>query len=371
MNMKRIKKYHLPFRYVFLAGFLNITVGLMVIPPIQAQKKDNYVVKLGYYNCDHMTAAPVAYDTGIFERLGLKVEMTGTGKVPEAMAAGQMDVGYIGFSNMLQAIEKGSPMVVTAHNHMGGSMYMVVKSDIRKPADLIGKKLGIGPNPEKHHHPWMWFTKISNIPTESKHYEIFAMSDKDKYLAFKTGKLDGFFACDPWGSMAQYEKTGRILHVFGALPSGTWGICCSLVMNRSFVKDHPDLAIKMIQAHVQALQMIYTQPARAARIFAKYYSVPEEVAMMTIFKKTVGETRTLRWKITQKGFDEEVKHLVWLGMIDKAPSFEDIVNMQLIQEAKVPDFDAFIKEKVNPVFPLGMSYETWKKKALGIDRKNV
>ena len=53
--------------------------------------EDNYVVKLGYYNCDHMVGACIAKDAGIFDKLGVKVDVTGNGQVPQAMAAAQME----------------------------------------------------------------------------------------------------------------------------------------------------------------------------------------------------------------------------------------------------------------------------------------
>lgn len=112
---------------------VTMALCLTVSARVQAKDDRDYVIKLGYYNCDHMTAAPVAYDSGIFERLGLKVDITGTGQVPEAMAAAKMDVGYIGFVGMLQAIEKGSPMVTVANNHKGGSKYIVVAPTSRHP----------------------------------------------------------------------------------------------------------------------------------------------------------------------------------------------------------------------------------------------
>ena len=73
-------------------------------------KDKDYTVKLGYYNCDHMTAACIAKDAGIFDKLGVKVEVTGNGKVPEAMAAGKMDVGYIGTGGLIAVQLKGSPI---------------------------------------------------------------------------------------------------------------------------------------------------------------------------------------------------------------------------------------------------------------------
>lgn len=63
------------------------------LEPLSKEDSD-YVINLGYYDCDHMTAACVGEDTGIFKALGLKVSVTGNGNVPEAMSAGKMDVAY-------------------------------------------------------------------------------------------------------------------------------------------------------------------------------------------------------------------------------------------------------------------------------------
>ena len=54
----------------------------------------SYTVNLGYYNCDHMTAACIGKDSGIFKALGMKVKITGNRKIPKAMSAGRMDMAY-------------------------------------------------------------------------------------------------------------------------------------------------------------------------------------------------------------------------------------------------------------------------------------
>ncbi|MFH0995853.1 MAG: ABC transporter substrate-binding subunit SaoX [Pseudomonadota bacterium] len=348
-------------------GILGATTALGIgFPSVFIKKaigESNDVVRLGYYDCDHMTAAPIARDAGIFEALGLNVQVAGNGKVPEAMAAGQMDVGYIGFVGMVRAILKGSPMAAVAHNHKGGSMYMVVRKDIEKPEELIGKKLGIGAAPEKQNGWWITFARDNGIPVEGKHYQPFAMADRDKYLALKTGQLDAYYCCDPWGSMAEYEDTGKIMRTFSTFPSNKWGICCAQVMNRDFVKERPKVAEKMVLAHIQALQYIYTQPVKSAEIFSKNYHVPLEVSLMTIYKKTVGETRTLRWNLEKDAYDETIAHNMDIGIFTEAPKYEDIIQTQFLDQKLIPDFDTFIREKVDPVYPYGMKYEDWKKKA--------
>ncbi len=348
-------------------------LAVLVFPAGQAMAEDDdYVVQLGYYNCDHMTAAPIAKDAGIFDEMGLKVNVTGNGKVPEAMAAGQMDVGYVGIERLMRASIKGAPIFVSANNHVGGSYYLVVSNDIKTPQELVGKKISLGADPLKNSSSWVEYAAEVKIPVDPAKYENFAMADKDEFLAMKTGRLDAYLTCDPWASMAEYDHAGWVMKKFTKLPAtNDWGVCCVYSMNKNFAKEHPELAKKMIQAHVKALEFIYTHPKRAAEIFAKAYSVPEEVALMTIYKKTVAEERTLNWEVDKKKVQAEIDYNISLGTLDAAPPLDEFVNDEFLKAAKVDDFETFIKEKVDPVFPMGMTYEQWKAKALEIDGEKV
>jgi|GEM_PF-6499782 len=110
-----------------------------------------YVVKLGYYDCDHMAAAPIARDEGIYEKLGVKVEIFKGSTVLQAIAAGQMDVGHGNFFTVARASLKGSPAFVAADNHIGGAYYVVVGNHMKDdPKDLVGKKIAFGTAPEKN-----------------------------------------------------------------------------------------------------------------------------------------------------------------------------------------------------------------------------
>jgi len=344
----------------------NKTSGLAI-----PEKDKNYVVQLGYYNCDHMTGACVAKDAGIFDELGLKVNVTGNGKVPEAMAAGQMDAGYVGNSRMMRAFLKGSPIIVGANNHIGGSYYLVASHNIKTPQELVGKKLAIGTDPEKNNVEWIHWAKQYGIPVEGKYYEVFNMADKDEYFALVAGKLDAYSTCDPWGSMAEYENTGHVLAAHTTLPNGQWGECCVFALNKNFASEHPELAKLMVLAHTRALEHIYLKPVRSAEIFAQNYNVPMEVALMTIWKKTVGEGRTLTWKMDPSYWKNQIDIELSYKTLDSAPNTDEFLQPQYLKECGADDFDTFIKEKVDPVFPLGMSYEDWKKKAYELEGKKA
>lgn len=335
------------------------------------EKDKDYVINLGYYNCDHMVAACIAKDMGYYDQAGLKVNVTGNGKVPEAMTSGQMDVGYISNSKLMQASLKGSPILVAANNHLTGSHYLVASNAIKDPKDLVGKKLAIGTNPEKNSATWIQYAKRLGIPLEGKNYEVFDMEDRNKYVALKAGQLDAFDTCDPWASMAEYEGIGRILIASDRLPDGQTGESCVLSMHKKFYNEHPEMATLMIQCHVKALQLIYTNPVRAAEIFAENYKVPVEVALKSIYKKTIGEGRTMTWKVDPAVWERQMKFELDSGIVSAMPQMSDFIDTKLMEASGVDDFDTFIKDKVDPVFPLSMSYEDWKNKAYEVAGKKA
>ena len=329
-----------------------------------------YKINLGYYNCDHMTAACVGEDTGIYKALGLNVTVTGNGNVPEAMSAGQMDMAYAGFTTTLNAVKNKVPLFIAAENHTGGAEYFVVSKDIEKPEDLLNKKISMGANAETENLNWAEWTEQLNIPRDTTYYENFSMSDSDAYFAFKLGQLDGYGACDPWGSMAEYENTGKILKRQNTdREIDGHGTCCKVCMNYNFAKAHPKLAERILLAHVMSIEYMYLHPYKAAEIFAENYNVPLEVGLMTLWKKLNEEGRTITWKLNREYVHNQMKTMKRLGIRDDINSLniDDYIDLSYFENSGAKDFDVFIKEQVDPIFPLGMSYEDWRAKAVEID----
>ena len=152
----------------------------------------DYVVELGYRNCDHMVAALVGEGSGIFDALDLNVNVTKTGQIMEAMASGEMDVGYQGINGAIRSVNNGAPLFMAAANHLGGSEYLVVSNDIQDPEDLLGKKLAIG-NEAWKNPQWCNWANSLNIPSETDgNYEIVDMGETDALLAMKAGQVDAF-----------------------------------------------------------------------------------------------------------------------------------------------------------------------------------
>ena len=331
-----------------------------------SEVNDDYVIKVGYYDCDHMVPGPIGEAAGIYEKHGLKVNLTGNGKVPQAMAAGQMDAGYIGVHQLAAANGEGSPIVCAANNHIGGSRFLVVANDIEKVEDLYGQKIA-SRDPSKSGEWLHGYQHTIGISTDPNDYELINTgSDADSYIALSTGQIKAYTACDPWGSMAEHEGVGKIFDT-SFLMDGKIGICCALSMNRNFIKNHRELAKKLLHAHVDSVKYCYEHPKKAAEIFAEYYNVPFEVSMKTMYLKCVEEGRTITWKLDQDQFTHAHNTYKKYDLIEHLPEVEELLANDLYNEAQLEDFDEFIKEKVDPVLPTGMTYEEFVKVANEID----
>jgi NitT/TauT family transport system substrate-binding protein len=353
---------------VGMAAFAAMLVALSAFTAgcSKSTSDDNYTVQLGYYNCDHMVAAVVARDAGIFKDLGLKVNVTGNGNVPESMAAAKMDAGYVGVEGIEIANSKGAPVFVAANNHGWGSYYLVVANSITDAKQLVGKRMAIGSGTDQNDPYWCKFADSLGIPRDPSKYKDYDMEIANKYLALSTGQIDGYLTCDPWGSMAEYNKVG---HIMAGATRETSGVCCVYAMSRSFAEQHPALAKKMLLAHTRAIEYVYQHPAKAAQMFADAYQVPLEVAMMTIYNKTVKEGRTLTWVVSNADFDYHFSEAKAMGLADYQTyiTADKYVDATLLGQSGADEFSKFIKDKVDPVFPTTMTYEQWKAKAQSVN----
>lgn len=345
----------------------GLTAGYK-LPPLSDADKD-YVINLGYYNCDHMAAASVGEYTGIYKALGLNVKVTGNGKVPEAMSAGKMDMAYAGWTTTLSAAIHNVPLFIAAENHTGGSEYLVVSNKIKKAEELVGKRISLGNEPETTNLNWAEWSRKLGIPLDSRQYENFAMSDSSEFLALSAGDLDAYIACDPWASMAVYSGVGWPMVTQNTDRPTGHGTCCKVCMNYNFAKAHPALAERILLAHTLCIQFMYEHPYTAAVIFSAYYNVPIEVGMMTFWRKFVDEGRTIRWDLNIDYMRNQLKTMAELHVRDDLNKLkvEDYVDLSYFNASGARDFKQFISENIDPVFPEGMDYKSFRARALAID----
>ena len=347
-----------------------------------SDEEKNYVVEMGYNNCDHMVAAIIGEKAGIYKALGLNVNVTKSGETVKALVSGAMDIGYIGVG--AAALSQDPPYFIASANHTGGSRYLVVSNDITEPSQIEGKTLAMTSTPEGNSE-WRAWARDYNVSFNAEDYNIVSMGQQDAMFALKAGQIDGFVCCDPYASIAEFEGFGHIMFTSwginmpedGSLPkSDDWARCCTLAMNKDFANQHPELARRLVYAHMLSIKYLYEHPYNASMMFADGFDCDPYVGLRTVYMKTVAEGRTITWHWSQanlqndEDFDTQFTNP---SIIEKDICYTNIFEAslkratELADSAGLDDFDSYIKEKVDPISPLGITFEDWYDHAKTID----
>ena len=88
----------------------------------------------------------IAQDLDFFGKYGLTAQLVlvrNNQMLTAGLAAGDIDVGYTGGTTVLGAAAAGVELKLVASFVSRGRGYLVVRPEIRKPADLAGKRLGV------------------------------------------------------------------------------------------------------------------------------------------------------------------------------------------------------------------------------------
>ena len=154
------------------------------------ETEENYVIEMGYNNCDHMVASIIGEKAGIYEALGLKVNLTKSGETTKALISGAMDCGYIGVS--ASGLSQDPPYFIASANHVGGSRYLVVSNDITDPSQLEGKTIATTVTDLSANSEWRAWARDYDVSFYNEDYNVVAMGQSDAMFALKAGQIDGF-----------------------------------------------------------------------------------------------------------------------------------------------------------------------------------
>jgi NitT/TauT family transport system substrate-binding protein len=254
-------------------GFL---IGVLIIMAVFAVLYDNHppdVVRIGYLANDHHSAAlMVAQSKGMFEKEGLKVELTqfnvGSDMVI-AMAAGKIDVGYVGTAPTTMAIGKGMPLkIVAAVNEEGSGILVAKNSTINNLSDFNGK-LVIPAKGSIQDILLNYMFQQNNI--SSANVNVMEMDLSLMPNALQSGLVDGSIVWEPYVTMASTEGYGKTL----ILSSEIWKNhpCCVIVSSDNFRNNHPDKLRSLLKIHKEATNYINNNPDDAALLLSQKFKI--------------------------------------------------------------------------------------------------
>jgi NitT/TauT family transport system substrate-binding protein len=210
----------------------------------------------------------VAKDLGIFEKYGLDVDLVvigGGSRLMQALIGRSLDSANVAAMAPIRANLSGANVVITGA-FLNKNLYkFVTRKEIRKPAELRGKKLGVVNYGGANEFSILMALKSWGVPAES--VKLMPAGDSMSRLAALevAGGLDGTVV--PYSNALMAAQRG--LNILGDLakivkefPDRT------LIAERSFLEGKRDNAKRFFQALSEAIFRLETQPQLRQKIVA-------------------------------------------------------------------------------------------------------
>jgi NitT/TauT family transport system substrate-binding protein len=228
-------------------------------------------LRLGYFpNVTHAPAI-VGIEGGVFDKTFAKnvtVEPTPFNAGPDVVTAiysDALDASYIGPGPSISAYQQGKGTRIVSGAASGGA-YLVVKSDIKNPKDLEGKKIAtpqLGNTQDVALRAWLKDEGYTTDTSGGGDVSIIPQENSQTLTTFQSGDIDGAWVPEPWATRLIDEGGGKVFVDEADLwPDGKY-VTTDIIVSTKFLDEHPDVVKQLIEGNLAAIDEIKTNPAQA------------------------------------------------------------------------------------------------------------
>ncbi|MQT12645.1 taurine ABC transporter substrate-binding protein [Segnochrobactrum spirostomi] len=159
-----------------------------------------------------------------------------------AIASGDVQIGDVGSSPFSAAVSRGLDVqAVYITGASGDDEALVVRNDIKSPADLKGKKLAAAPVSTDH---YQLLAVLKQEGISEKDAQVIAIPQPEIVAAWKRGDIDGAFVWDP--ALSELKKDGHVLLTSKQVAERGAPTFGALVVTTKFAEANPDFVAKYV-----------------------------------------------------------------------------------------------------------------------------
>lgn len=324
--------------------FIFITFFLVVISSnIHAENKDK--LKIGWVYAMANAPVVIAKEKGFFKDAGVDVEIlsfTSGPIVHQALAAGELDMAYIGSPPVYHWYSRGLESRILAKVNYGQAAVMVRKdSGIDKLNDLRGKKMaGVRKGSGMDVLLRGYVLGQASSLTPDKDVQIVPMPSGNMGPSVEAKVVDGAFIWEPFTS--QYELKGESKVIFDmnkAVPKYPWYIVMAMP---DALKNKRSAIKKALTAHKRAVEFLNSSPDAGNDIIVKTFKLEsikdEKSGKMIKATDIVAQARKRlgwEWDLTDKDMDfiqNLMNYSLSLGYIKKQLHAKELVDRSFTKE---------------------------------------
>jgi len=212
----------------------------------------------------------IAKESRFYEKYGLDVDMIYVGASPvivQAMLGGQAGVGAGGGPPLVSNILQGGDVVEVATTVPYAIQSLIVKADIRTPAELAGKKIGISRLGAIPHFTLQAIVKLYNVQGINI---VQTCTTTQAITSLAQGLVDGIITSAPFTFRLVKNGYRELVSPKDFKRAGVEFLIQGLVARKSYAAKNREVVIGMIKATMEGVKQIFVNEKQAKAVLAQY-----------------------------------------------------------------------------------------------------
>jgi ABC-type nitrate/sulfonate/bicarbonate transport system substrate-binding protein len=259
---------------------LSVVAMLLLLAVAPAHAADKLVVGKAAPGAFSFVPVDVGIAHGIFAKHGLDIQsvgLSGSAKLHQAMAAGNLDIGLGSGPDMVFPI-KGSPEIVVA-NMAGPPLLMSFivpwTSPIKTPDDLKGKRIGISTVNSLTQWLALELARQKGWGPDGMSYVTVGAEAAPQVAALVTGQIDALVSATALGLKLAEDKRGRDL--FPASDIVKKFMIHAIYASNKLVQTNPDALRRFLKGWFETIAFMRANKAETVRIARTVTHYPQDV----------------------------------------------------------------------------------------------
>lgn len=324
-------KFALPRR-----DFLTLTGGALAAAATGlCAKAEAAQVNFGFQNTSWGTIGMIAESEDLFKKAGgnVAVHTFDSGKTTrDAMISGRIDIGVIGATPFVIGAAKGELEAIGLALYGAKTLAVVVgaKSGINTVKDLKGKKVGSQPGSATDA---VFLNKILPKAGLTKDdVQLVNVRFQNHVSALASGSIDAFAGVEPFPSVAEVEKIGKVLTDYSDYDLQP----ILLAANKSAVDKNKDGVVAFMRGWLAGVKIYQDQRDQATAIVLKHFkdqgfSVTDAVIKLMLSKIDVNPDFGPQLKAY---LADEANTLIEQKKISAMPDWDQRLNSSVLAAAR-------------------------------------
>jgi len=272
----------------------------------------------------------MAQQEKLFKKYGLDVELLhipSSSRGIQAILAGEIAFSFMDGSNAAQANLKGANLALVAGATNRQVFSLMAKPEIKRIADLKGKKIGITRIGSSTHTSALYALGSAGLKTTD--YQILPLVEVPNiFTALAAGQIDAGVMSPPTNARA---KKAGFVELMNIAKEGPEFVSVAVGTSRTYIKANEDIVRRVVRAYAEGVQIFKTNKSAALRMIQNQLKVKEP----EIQEDTYSQFRDyLEYPpyVSRKGMEAVLAEIAEKEPAVKGAKPDDFLDMRFVAE---------------------------------------